>query len=87
MPAVDEQALLRRVVAVPRSRGRRPEHVSPWWAVLFTLSMLARYQPAEWAAHVNVDAARTPSLSSGSWHTRSAAGTGQCVFCRSSTCL
>jgi hypothetical protein len=26
------------------------------WAVLFTLSMLARYQPAEWAAHVDVDA-------------------------------
>ena len=26
-----------------------------WWAVLFTLSMLARYQPAEWAAHINVD--------------------------------
>lgn len=27
-----------------------------WWAVLFTLSMLARYQPGEWAAHVDVDA-------------------------------
>jgi len=27
-----------------------------WWAVLFALSMLARYQPAEWAAHVDVDA-------------------------------
>ncbi len=27
-----------------------------WWAVLFTLSMLARYQPAEWATHVDVDA-------------------------------
>ena len=27
-----------------------------WWAVLYTLSMLARYQPAEWAAHVDVDA-------------------------------
>jgi hypothetical protein len=26
-----------------------------WWAVLFTLSMLARYQPAEWATHVDVD--------------------------------
>lgn len=26
-----------------------------WWAVLFALSMLARYQPAEWAAHINVD--------------------------------
>lgn len=26
-----------------------------WWAVLFTLSMLARYQPAEWARHIDVD--------------------------------
>jgi hypothetical protein len=27
-----------------------------WWAVLHTLSMLARYQPAEWASHINIDA-------------------------------
>jgi hypothetical protein len=27
-----------------------------WWAVLHTLSMLARYQPAEWGTHINVDA-------------------------------
>jgi hypothetical protein len=26
-----------------------------WWAVLYTLSMLARYQPAEWGTHINVD--------------------------------
>jgi hypothetical protein len=26
-----------------------------WWAVLYTLSMLARYQPAEWAGHIDVD--------------------------------
>jgi hypothetical protein len=26
-----------------------------WWAVLYTLSMLARYQPAEWAAHIDID--------------------------------
>ena len=29
-----------------------------WWAVLYTLSMLARYQPAEWASSINVDASR-----------------------------
>ena len=49
------------VVAVPRSRagaGRSMHPLMAWWAVLFTLSMLARYQPAEWAAHVNVDASR-----------------------------
>ncbi|MBB4910768.1 YaaC family protein [Actinophytocola algeriensis] len=27
-----------------------------WWAVLHTLSMLARYQPAEWSSHINIDA-------------------------------
>jgi YaaC-like protein len=27
-----------------------------WWGVLFTLSMLARYQPDQWGAHINVDA-------------------------------
>lgn len=29
-----------------------------WWAVLYTLSMLARYQPAGWAGHINVDGSR-----------------------------
>jgi len=29
-----------------------------WWAALHTLSMLARYQPAEWAAHIDIDASR-----------------------------
>ncbi|MFF0898212.1 YaaC family protein [Streptomyces sp. NPDC003278] len=26
-----------------------------WWAVLYTLSMLARYDPAVWGKHINVD--------------------------------
>ncbi|WP_338704050.1 YaaC family protein (plasmid) [Streptomyces sp. Q6] len=26
-----------------------------WWALLYALSMLARYQPAQWAHHINVD--------------------------------
>jgi hypothetical protein len=29
-----------------------------WWAVLHTLSMLARYQPAERATHINIDGSR-----------------------------
>ncbi|WP_369780119.1 YaaC family protein [Streptomyces sp. R33] len=29
-----------------------------WWAVLYALSMLARYQPAQWANHINVDGSR-----------------------------
>ncbi len=29
-----------------------------WWAVLHTLSMLARYQPADWARHIDVDGSR-----------------------------
>lgn len=27
-----------------------------WWAVLYTLSMLARYEPDQWARHIDVDA-------------------------------
>jgi YaaC-like Protein len=26
-----------------------------WWAILFTLSMLARYEPASWTMHLDVD--------------------------------
>lgn len=26
-----------------------------WWALLFALSMLARYEPAQWRAHIDVD--------------------------------
>jgi len=26
-----------------------------WWAVLHSLSMLARYQPAEWSAQIDID--------------------------------
>jgi len=26
-----------------------------WWAILYALSILARYQPAEWARHIDVD--------------------------------
>ncbi|MFF3313505.1 YaaC family protein [Streptomyces sp. NPDC002952] len=29
-----------------------------WWAVLYALSMLARYQPAQWARHIDVDGSR-----------------------------
>jgi hypothetical protein len=39
--------------------GTSPTSMHPlmaWWAVLYTLSMLARYQPAEWAAHIDIDA-------------------------------
>jgi hypothetical protein len=38
--------------------GIRLHPLMAWWAVLYTLSMLARYQPAEWAAHINIDASR-----------------------------
>jgi hypothetical protein len=27
-----------------------------WWAILFALSMLARYEPASWTQHIDVDA-------------------------------
>jgi hypothetical protein len=38
--------------------GRSLHPLMTWWAVLYTLSMLARYQPAEWAGHINIDASR-----------------------------
>jgi hypothetical protein len=33
-----------------------------WWAVLYTLSMLTRYQPAQWADHINIDTAPQATL-------------------------
>jgi hypothetical protein len=34
----------------------QPIHpVLTWWAVLYALSMLARYEPASWTAHLDVD--------------------------------
>jgi YaaC-like Protein len=36
--------------------GEAPLHpVMAWWAILYALSMLVRYQPAEWANHSNID--------------------------------
>lgn len=38
--------------------GQNTDSVHPvmaWWAVLFALSMLARYHPEAWAAHIAVD--------------------------------
>lgn len=35
----------------------RPLHpLMAWWAMLYTLSMLARYEPASWTSHLNRDA-------------------------------
>ncbi|MFI2270486.1 YaaC family protein [Micromonospora aurantiaca (nom. illeg.)] len=36
--------------------NKQPMHpLMTWWAVLYTLSTLARYRPAEWATYINVD--------------------------------
>jgi hypothetical protein len=36
--------------------GKRPLHpLMAWWGVLYTLSMLARYQPAEWASCIDIN--------------------------------
>ncbi|MEU1502771.1 YaaC family protein [Streptomyces sp. NPDC005732] len=40
-------------VVAPMKRELHP--VTAWWAVLYTLSMLARYQPAEWVKLISVD--------------------------------
>ena|SRR5690349_5371856 len=37
--------------------GQPPLHpLMAWWAVLYTLSMLARYHPAAWTVAIDVDA-------------------------------
>lgn len=38
------------------SRQQKPLHpLLAWWAVLFGLSMLARYEPARWTEDLDVD--------------------------------
>lgn len=46
-----------RYVLLPALLGEsRPLHpLMAWWALLYALSMLARYEPAKWRAHINVD--------------------------------
>ncbi|MFF4466501.1 YaaC family protein [Streptomyces mirabilis] len=39
-------------------RSRELHPLMAWWTVLYALSMLARYQPAQWASHINVDGSR-----------------------------
>jgi len=40
----------------PTLGGQRLHPLIAWWAVLYTLSMLARYEPQRWAAMIRVDA-------------------------------
>ncbi|MEV4968899.1 YaaC family protein [Streptomyces sp. NPDC024062] len=35
--------------------GREPHLLMAWWSVVYTLSMLARYEPASWAGLTSVD--------------------------------
>ncbi|NML54778.1 hypothetical protein HHL19_18765 [Streptomyces sp. R302] len=35
--------------------GRAPHFLMVWWSVVYTLSMLARYEPATWAGLISVD--------------------------------
>jgi hypothetical protein len=49
-----------RVIAFPALTGNSlPIHpLLAWWAALYALSMLARYEPAAWATAVNVDTSK-----------------------------
>ncbi|MEN8650600.1 hypothetical protein ABCR94_08175, partial [Streptomyces sp. 21So2-11] len=39
---------------------KKPAHPLPiWWATLFGLSILARYEPADWAAIINIDGSKS----------------------------
>jgi hypothetical protein len=35
--------------------ARQPDPLLTWWAVLYALSMLARYHPEEWIEMLSVD--------------------------------
>ncbi|MFF3327613.1 YaaC family protein [Streptomyces sp. NPDC002889] len=66
----EEQRLVRLYAMTRNYAGHRylfpavaglPRELHPlmaWWAVLYALSMLARYQPAQWENHINVDGSR-----------------------------
>jgi hypothetical protein len=41
--------------AFPLIAGQRLHPIVIWWAVLFTMSMLARYHPEAWARAIDVD--------------------------------
>jgi YaaC-like Protein len=43
-------------VLAPMTRELHP--LMAWWAVLYTLSMLARYEPAAWGAHTDINNSR-----------------------------
>lgn len=43
-------------VITPMNREMHP--LMAWWSVLYALSMLARYEPASWVSHTNVDSSR-----------------------------
>lgn len=32
-----------------------PHPLMAWWAVLYVLSMLARHQPGQWVAHIDIN--------------------------------
>ena len=40
-------------VLAPMSRELHP--LMAWWAVLYALSMLARYEPSSWVTNISVD--------------------------------
>ncbi|MER7460793.1 YaaC family protein, partial [Micromonospora sp. NPDC126480] len=40
------------------SCGRPMHPLMTWWGVLYILSMLARYQPAAWTEHIDVNSSR-----------------------------
>ncbi|MFI6689185.1 YaaC family protein [Streptomyces sp. NPDC050485] len=50
-----EHGGLRYFLPVISPMAKELHPLMAWWAVLYTLSMLARYEPAQWSACTNVD--------------------------------
>lgn len=49
----------RWVFPAPRGQSLPIHPLVAWWGILYTLSMMARYHPASWVEHLNVDSAST----------------------------
>ncbi|WP_307160932.1 YaaC family protein [Streptomyces rishiriensis] len=48
----------RYLVPAVGSNAKSVHPLMTWWAVLHTLSMLARYEPAQWSKHIHVDSSQ-----------------------------
>lgn len=54
-PWIGRDPLQRRVHSVLGGDGAQLHPFLAWWSVLYSLSMLARYQPGQWTTQIDVN--------------------------------